>query len=170
MYKENNPRTGWDVWVLPLAGDRKPVPVANTNFDEREGQFSPDVRWIAYQSNESGRGEIYVQPFPGPGAKLQVSTNGGSQVRWRRDGKELFYIAPDNKLMAVPITVAPNGQTLEPGTPVELFPTQIASNPAGRQQYAVSSDGQRFLILVEPEGATASPITVILNWAAGVKK
>jgi hypothetical protein len=121
--------------------------------------------WIAYQSNESGRYEIYVQPFPGPGAKVRVSADGGAQVRWRRDGKELFYIALDSKLKAVPVTVSPSRETIEPGTPVALFPTRISGGPvpSGKHQYAVSRDGQRFLILVTLE-EPASPITVILNW------
>ena len=101
--------TGWDIWALPLDGDRKPFPVVQTNFEERDGQFSPDGKWIAYQSNESGRFEIYVQPFPGPARKWgPISTNGGAQVRWRRDGKELFYIALDDRLMAVPIQLDKN--------------------------------------------------------------
>ncbi len=94
---------GPDLWALPLDGDRKSFPVVQTKFNERDGQFSPDGKWIAYQSDESGRWEVYVQPFVGPGGKLQISTNGGAQVRWRRDGKELFYIGLDNRLMAVPI-------------------------------------------------------------------
>ena len=92
-----------DLWVLPLFGDRKPFPFVATSVNKGNGQFSPDGRWVAYQSNESGRYEVYVQPFPGPGGKWQVSTDGGIAPRWRRDSKELFYIAPNGKLMAVPI-------------------------------------------------------------------
>ena len=153
-----------------MDGDRKPFPVVQTNFDERDGQFSPDGKWIAYQSNESGRFEIYVQPFPGPGGKLQISTNGGAQVRWRRDGKELFYIALDDRLMAVPIRLASNGQTVEPGSPIPLFATRVggALQTIFRQQYMVSPDGQRFLMNTITEEA-ASPITVILNWKPPAK-
>lgn len=140
-----------------------PFPVVQTVFEERDGQFSPDGKWIAYQSNESGRFDVYVQPFPGPGGKLPVSTNGGAQVRWRRDGKELFYIALDGRLMAVPIERTSNGQSLEPGTPVPLFATRVGgARNFGRQQYVVSADG-RFLMITVTEEAPA-PITLILNW------
>ena len=128
----------FDLWALPLDGDRKPFPVVQTNFEERDGQFSPDGKWIAYQSNESGSVEIYVAPFPGPGGKTIVSTGGGAQVRWRRDGRELFYIAPDGRLMAVPIGLASNGQALEAGVPVPLFVTRVGGampTNIGRQQY-----------------------------------
>ena len=125
LYRSVDPKTGYDLWALPMDGDRKPFPVVQTNFDERDAQFSPDGKWIAYQSNESGRFEIYIQPFPGPGSKLQVSTNGGAQVRWGPNGKELFYIALDARLMAVPIRLASNPQTAEPGSPTPLFATRV---------------------------------------------
>ena len=168
LYRSRDPKTLYDLWALPMEGDRKPFPVVQTNFDERDGQFSPDGKWIAYQSNESaGRFEIYVQPFPGPG-KWQISTNGGAQVRWRRDGKELFYIGLDGRLMAVPIRLASNGQAVEPGTPVPLFATRIGGAVQGvdRQQYMVSPDGQRFLMKTVTEEASTSSIMVILNWKA----
>jgi Tol biopolymer transport system component len=114
---------GANLWALPLDGDRKPFPVANTPFEELQGQFSPDGRWVAYQSNESGQNEIYVQPFPGPGGKWQVSTKGGASPRWRHDGQEVFYLAPDATLMAVPIRV--RGSSLEQDTPVALFRARI---------------------------------------------
>src|SRR5206468_964959 len=105
-----------DLWALPLKGDRTPLPVARTRYDERDGQFSPDTRWVAFHSDETGRPEIYVQPFPGPGEKVRVSVDGGTQVRWRADGKELFYIAPDNQLMSVPIDIEKSAPGL--GKPV----------------------------------------------------
>ena len=148
---------------MPLDGDRKPFPVVQTNFDERDAQFSPDGKWIAYQSNESGRFEIYVQPFPGPGAQVLISTNGGAQARWRRDGKELFYIALDNRLMAVPIRLASNGQTVEAARPFRCSPRAWSARCKAIAQYMVASDGQRFLMNTVTEEAT-SPITVILNW------
>jgi Tol biopolymer transport system component len=171
LYRRIDPKTGYDLWALPLDGDRKPFPVVQTNFDERDAQFSPDGKWIAYQSNESGRFEIYIQPFPGPGSKLQVSTNGGAQVRWGPNGKELFYIALDARLMAVPIRLASNPQTAEPGSPTPLFATRVggALQSSFMQQYDVSSDGQRFLMNTITEEA-ASPITVILNWNPEAKK
>ena len=175
LYATQHPKTGPDLWALPLAGERKPFPVVQTPFDETAGQFSPDGRWVAYQSNESGPAQIYVRPFPGPGGQWQVSTAGGSQPRWRPDGKELFYVAPDARLMAVSIAVGADRQTLEAGAPVPLFRTRLASGsniPGGvmsRPQYAVASDG-RFLMNVAVEGATAPPITVVLNWDAALKK
>ena len=153
LYRTVDPKTGADIWALPLNGDRKPFPVVQTNFEEQDAQFSPDGKWIAYQSNETGRFEIYLQPFPGPGRKEAISTNGGAQVRWRRDGKELFYIALDGRLMAVPIRFAPDGQTFETGAPVPLFATSVGGAVQGRdrQQYVVSADGQRFLMSILPE-------------------
>ena len=96
-----DPKTRTDIWALPMRGGGKPFPVVQTSANERQAQFSPDGKWIAYQSDRSGRTEVYVQPFPGPGAQSPMSTNGGVQVRWRSDGKELFYVALDGRLMAV---------------------------------------------------------------------
>ena len=146
-----------------MMGDRKPVPWLNTPFAETGGQFSPDGRWVAYQSNESGPFEIYVQPFPDRECKWQISTNGGTMPRWRTDGKELFFIAPDAKLMAA--AVAASDTTFEAAPPVALFQTRIVgrSHAIIKHQYAVSRDG-RFLINHLPEESTATPITLILNW------
>jgi Tol biopolymer transport system component len=158
-----------DLMVLPMAGDRKPIVFLKTRFDERGPHFSPDGRWVAYQSNESGLNQIYVRPFPGPGGQWQVSTSGGIQVRWRRDGRELYYIAPDGKLMAVPIAVKDNA--IEPGAPVALFQPPIwggGTNSANRQQYDVAPDG-RFLINVTAAGDISSPITLFLNWKPPAK-
>jgi Tol biopolymer transport system component len=166
LYTNLDPKAGADLWVLPLAQDRKPFIFLSTRFDERAGQFSPDGRWVAYQSNESGPFQIYVRAFPGPGGQSQVSTSGGIQTRWRRDGKELYYIAPDGKLMAVPITA--KGATLDAGIPVALFQTRIwggGTNAFNRQQYDVAPDG-RFLISVTTEDAMSAPITLLLNWKA----
>src|SRR5262249_36739050 len=113
LYADTGPKGGVDILALPMDGDPKPFPVVQTNFDEDLAQFSPDGKWIAYQANESGRYEIYIQPFPDPGSHTQVSTNGGAQARWRSDGKELFYIALDGRLMAVPIRIASSSQTIE---------------------------------------------------------
>jgi serine/threonine protein kinase len=164
LYRSPGVTTGFDLWALPVAGERKPFPVAQTNFEERDGQFSPDGKWVAYQSNESGRTEIVVQSFPSPGSKLQVSTNGGAQVRWRHDGKELFYIAFDGRLMAVPVRIDSDGQTLEANPPLPLFTTRIGGAIQGtaKQQYDVSADGQRFLMNTVTEAGTP-PITVVLN-------
>jgi serine/threonine protein kinase len=166
LYRVTDSKLGFDIWSAPMVGDGKPFPVVQTPFDERDAQFSPDGKWIAYQSNESGAFEIYVQPFPGPGTKERISTNGGAQVRWRRDGKELFYVALDGRLMAVPIRVVDEGQQLEAGTPIPLFNARIGSPvPAlDRQQYIVAADGQRFLLNAVTGESRGSPITILLNW------
>jgi Tol biopolymer transport system component len=157
----------WDLAALPLGGTSKPIQITKTPYSEMGSQFSPDGHWIAFESDESGRNEIYVQPFPGPGAKTIVSTGGGLQARWRRDGHELFYVAPDGKLMAVAIHVTPDGRTLEPSSPVPLFVTRISSTRTGgsRHEYVVAGDGQRFLMNTFVE-QNAAPITLVLNAAA----
>jgi dipeptidyl aminopeptidase/acylaminoacyl peptidase len=165
-------KAGSDLWALPLTGERKAFAVVQSSFDKIEGQFSPNGQWLAYASNESGRYEVYVRPFPEAGEKRQVSAAGGVQPRWRRDGHELFYVAPDGQLMAVPISVAPGTQALEARPPVPLFQARLASGAnvpsAGfqaRTQYAVARDG-RFLMLVHSNEALMSPITIVQNWQA----
>jgi Tol biopolymer transport system component len=165
LYIRSGPPTGDDLFVLPLSGDRKPVPFLQTPFNEYDGQFSPDGRWVAYGSDESGKDEVYVAPFPGPGGKWQISTAVGTLPRWRRDGTEIFYLAPDNKLMAA--AVNGKGSSFEVGAVKPLFETR-ALDPT-RNRFAVSADGQRFLINTDPQ-TTSAPITVVLNWAAGLKK
>jgi eukaryotic-like serine/threonine-protein kinase len=148
-----------DLMVLPLTGDRKPYPFVRTQFSEDEGIFSPDGKWVAYESDESGRSEVYVRPFPGPGTAFPISTGGGANPRWSRDRKELYFVAPDSMLMAAPVTA--RGAAFVAGTPQPLFRSHII--PAfGRQQYDVSRDG-RFLILTELE-VPAEPIHILLNW------
>ena len=174
LYANQDDKTGSDLWALPMIGDRKPFAVVQTNFDEMQGQFSPDGRWIAYASNESGRYEVYVRPFPDAGGKWQVSTGGGTQPRWGRNGQELVYVAPDARLMVAPIRVVQGA--IDAGTPVALFATRLASGsnilPAGfnsSAQYAVAPDG-RFLMNVSAGEAVTAPITIVLNWAAVLKK
>ena len=171
LYAAVSPKTSLDVWVLPMAGDPKPWPFLHATFTESKGAFSPDGHWVAYQSDESGRVEIYVRPFPGPGGQWQVSTAGGKDPRWRPDGTELYYIAPDSRLMAAPI--ASSGTALQPGLPTALFQPRIAEGGAVvigvRQQYDVAPDG-RFLIKVSVDETTAAPITVITNWNPEAKK
>lgn len=153
-----------DIWALQVEGDRAPFPVVRTPFEERDAQFSPDGRWIAYQSKESGRFEIYVQPFSGDGERLRISTGGGVQVRWRGDGRELFYLALDGKLMALTLAPMEDGRSLRAGVAVSLFQARVGA-PQGLalHSYAVGNDGQRFLLdsLVEQQ---AAPIALILNW------
>jgi Tol biopolymer transport system component/predicted Ser/Thr protein kinase len=175
LYASKDPKTGSDLWALPVVGDGKPVPVVQTGADDREGQFSPDGRWVSYVSNESGIDEVYIRPFPDPGGKWQVSTNGGVDPRWRRDGRELFYLAPDSKLMAVAIQVGAEGRSLNPGPPVALFPTHLATGASvnigflSTAQYAVAPDG-RFLMNVTAEETAAAPITIVLNWPTALKR
>jgi eukaryotic-like serine/threonine-protein kinase len=155
----------WDLWAVPMDGEGKAFPVVQTNFDERDAVFSPDGKWIAYQSNESGRYEIYIQPFPA-GARIPITVDGAAQVRWPRHGNELFYIALDGYLRAVPIQFKADGQP-EIGAAVRLFPTNVGGaivQGVTRQQYDVSSDGQRFLMNTLIEETNVSPITLILNW------
>ena len=167
LFRDNSASGGYDLWVLPLDPAGEPVPVVRTEFEEGSAQFSPDGRWIAYQSDESGRAEVYVQPFPGPGARTQLSTAGGAQVRWNPRGNELFYVALDGLLMAVPIRLASDGVTLDADAPVPLFATRILAGLPGqgnhRQQYVVAPDGRRFLVHSVVREDT-SPIIVILNW------
>jgi Tol biopolymer transport system component len=148
-----------DVLALPLFGDRKPIVVARTSKAEWGGKFSPDSNWVAYSSMETERLEVYIQPFPGPGPKVQVSVGGGWNARWRRDGRELFYLAPDDRVMAVSITTL--GPKLEVGSPRPLFTLTATGS---RSNYEPSPDGQRFLVLTRV--SEPSPITVILNWKA----
>jgi Tol biopolymer transport system component len=176
LYSTQDPKTGTDLWALPMTGERKPFAVLQGRFDEIEGQFSPDGRWLAYASNESGRDEIYVRTFPEAGGTWQVSVAGGLHPRWRHDGRELFYVAPDTRLMAVPIRVTPETRALDAGVPVALFPTRLAtgafivtSGYQARAQYAVAADG-RFLMNVSADEGVTSPITIVQNWTLGLKK
>jgi dipeptidyl aminopeptidase/acylaminoacyl peptidase len=156
---------GWDLWLLPLDGDRQPVPYLQTPANEMLGQFSPDGRWMAYASDESGRRQVYVQAIPANGDKRQISTTGGGQPRWRRDGHELFYVADDQTLMAVPVKT---DVTFEMDTPRPLFqldPISVRTVFA----YQPASDGRRFLVTT-PVGGTTPPITVVLNWQEELKR
>jgi Tol biopolymer transport system component len=155
---------GADQFVLPLSGDHKPAPFLHGQFNENVGQFSPDGRWVVYRSDEAGTAEIYVAPFPGPDGKWQISNGGGNYPRWRSDGTEIFYLAPDNKLMAA--AVNGKGASFEVGAVKPLFDTRARLM---RYPYDVSPDGQRFLINTFPE-QVARPISVVLNWTAGLKK
>jgi Tol biopolymer transport system component len=149
-----------DVWVLPASGDRKPQPFVASPFDETNGQFSPDGRWMAYQSGESGRAEVYVAPFPEPGGKWQVSIAGGRFPRWRRDGGEIFYLSPENRMMTA--DVHSRGAGFEVGQVKTLFDTRTDTRT--RYPYDVSADGQRFLLNSVVEQGSPSPITLVINW------
>jgi len=162
------------LWTLPLSGEKKPFRVLDSNFDE-SGTFriSPDGRWLAMSSSETGRSEIYVQSFMKPGERWPVSRSGGYAPRWRRDGKELFFVERDGALMAA--TVQPQGSGLEIGIPKPLFKANFFLGGVTQpfvelfEQYDVTSDG-RFLVNAMAEQQAAVPISVILNWSAGLKK
>ena len=160
---------GRDIWAVPIdaagkAGEQ--FAVVQSPYDELEGKLSPDGRWIAYQSNASGRGEVWLQAFRNASRQIQVSRSGGGQIQWRRDGRELFYLAHDGQLMAVPIRVTPAGD-IDPDVAVALFQTRLvgAGHPAAyeRVQYSASDDGQRFLMNTLTE-VPAGSIHILLNW------
>jgi Tol biopolymer transport system component len=166
VYWKIGEKTAGDLWLLPLFGDRQSKPYLATQFAESWGKVSPDGRWLVYQSNESGRPEIYVQSFPEPGQKVIVSKGGGTLPRWRRDGRELYYVAPDDKLMAVPVEP---GANISVGTPVALFEVGSYGRRNNRYVYDVSADGQRVLLLRPLEDATTRPLTVVQNWTELLK-
>jgi serine/threonine protein kinase len=171
LYRNTEPNVNWDLWALPLAPPGTPIPITRTPFQEMIGEFSPDGRWVAYQSNESGRIEVYVQSFPESTVRAQISARGGSQPRWRRDGREVFYLGLDGRLMAVPVTVDAQGQFLS-DSPVPLFLTRTAGGPVPspqKHQYAVSADGRRFLLNRMSEDSDPPHITLVLNWTGGLR-
>src|SRR2546425_666479 len=168
IYTNFNQKTKADLWVLPMTGEQKPAPFLQSMFNEDHARFSPDGHLVAYASDESGKFEVYVQTFPASGGKWLVSANGGAQPRWRRDGKEIFYIAPDSKLMAVDVKL--EGSTFEAGVPKGLFQTHGTGYPNPRNGYEVSADRPRFLIITPLEEATSTPITVVANWNTDLKR
>ena len=167
VFERNATRAGTnlDLWVLPLSGGGKETAFLATPFSESEARFSPDGRWLAYTSDESGRSEVYVTSFPGREGKWQISSGGGAGPRWRRDGRELFFVAPDLRIHSVEVRP---GEAFEAGAPRPLFATQMFLDPA--PGYDVTADGQRFLVneLVRPE--EPEPITLVVDWPAALKK
>jgi Tol biopolymer transport system component len=175
LYIGVSPKTGADIWVLLMVGDRKPSLLLGTQFIESQARFSPDGRWISYTSDESGRNEVYIRPFvasgpsgggPSLGAgKWQLSKDGGNQARWRDDGKEIVFLGPSRSVMAVDVNGT--GTAFQVGAPHLLFTAQ----PSGGADMA--GDGKRFLLTMEPgqvQPKSAAPITVVLNWQADLKK
>ncbi len=156
-----SPDTGADIWILPLEGDRKPIPFLQTRFFEDAPRFSPDGRWLAYTSNETGRPEVYVAPFPGPGRKWQVSANGGLAPLWRGDGKEIYYMNLETRAVAVEVGAAADGFTV--GADRVLFDS--ADGLAD-----VSRDGRRFLLNRIPSAQTSEPLTLVLHWPSHLHK
>jgi Tol biopolymer transport system component len=182
-------KTNFDIWVLPLFGDRKPFPYLQTEFYEGAATFSPDGHWLAYESDETGSYEVYLAPFQGgggpppggrtavkplretgsgpQGGKWQVSQGGGFQPMWKRDGSSLFYLAPGGKLMEV--SVKEKGSAVEVGLPHLLFRMPLAGGDPYDRDYTVAPDGQRFLVNAVPQGSAPESLTLVTNWTAGLK-
>lgn len=159
-YNDHIGKTKRDIWIYPLVGDRKSFPFFQTEFDEHGASFSPDGKWIAYVSDESGKSEVYVTTFPDHSGKWQVSTNGGDGPKWRADGKELFY-GSDERLMAVEIKI---GDTFAAGVPVVLFKADLATSAD------ISADGKRILLSNREAATKTVPITIVTNWTADLLK
>jgi Tol biopolymer transport system component len=175
VYSEFDSKTRDDLWVLPLSGERKPFVFLATPFAEKEGRFAPvrrgvSSRWLAYTSDETGTDEIYVQSFPTPGTREQISTNGGRQARWRQDGKELFYLAPDGTIMAVTVDITTSGFRAE--APRSLCKPSLAApvTSLASSRFEVSADGQRFLIMAPSGGSGEQGLNVFVNWNVGMKQ
>ena len=163
-YIERHPETSYDLWLLPMSGDRQPTSFLQTPFIEALGMLSPDGRWMAYDSNDAGEFQVYLQGVPPSGGKWRVSTTGGAFPRWRGDGRELYYVSLANELMAVDVEA--ERDTLDIGIPHRLFP--LASNPSFQQRnpFDVTADGQRFLVNALVEDSASTSITWVLNWPA----
>jgi hypothetical protein len=208
VYWTTDPKTAGDIWSVQLTGDKKPVPILQTRADERNPQVSPDGKWIAYSSNETGRSEIYIKSFPeGPG-KIQVSVNGGVFPRWRRDGRELYFMSLVSLGLMMASDIHTSGASVQREVPRSLFQSFfVGGTHAGGQShaYAVSGDGQRFLVpqfenlatgfgrgraggfnaaagfvlaavaadrraAINPAALSTAPITVVIDWTAGLKR
>jgi Tol biopolymer transport system component len=174
IFRQSSPKSKYDLFALPVSGDKKPIPLLTSEFSEAEGAISPNDRWLAYASDESGTYEVYVQSFA-PGSskpsngKWQISIGGGRDPHWRGDGREMFYLASDRKMMAV--TVKTEGDSFVRSTPQALFEVRFPVEGTTLSRYAVSADGKRFLMAAEPEApSVAEPLHVTVNWLAGVKK
>lgn len=170
VFGRSGQKSGFDVWVFPQFGDRKAFPFLQSIANETQAQLSADGQWMAYTSDETGSPEVYVVPFPATGAKWQVSVGGGSDPQWRRDGRELFYVAGDGKLTAAPVKGGTS--TFEAGVGQPLFQTRrpLARGPLLFTAYAPAADGRRFLVNTLAADVPPVPITVVLNWEAGLKK
>ena len=166
VYMANELGTNWNIWAMPLAGNQTPQALLRSKFSETDARISPDGRWLAYVSDESGRWEVYAQPFLSIGGKWQISSDGGRQPEWSHDGKELFYVGSDQKLMTVSVRAS---KTLDPGTPQPLFQLQTPNDAIGNS-YDVAADDQRFLVSTRVGAEEVSaPLTVIINWPATMK-
>jgi dipeptidyl aminopeptidase/acylaminoacyl peptidase len=171
IYSQTNAKTNVDLHLLSLEGEKKATSFLQTNFIEGQAHFSPNGRWIAYITNETGQFEVYVESFPATGAKLAITVGGGSQPQWRADGRELYYYAPDRKLMAVEVNG--DGPTFKVGEARPLFEIRVAAidqSFPGNGYYTVTRDGKRFLVSSLPEAPERQQINVIVNWIADFKK
>jgi Tol biopolymer transport system component len=169
-YTRNDSKAGFvqsQIWILPLFGDREPFPFLPSSFSEESPEFSPDGRWIAYESNESGNFQIYVAAFPGAETRVQVSASGGISPAWRADGKELFYLDPTGRLTAVEVNVI--GRRLEVGTSQSLFLTRAATTGVGTRPFDVSRGADRF-VLTTTGDVSPLPCTLVVNWTEELKK
>jgi Tol biopolymer transport system component len=167
LYRVNDPKTGYDLWVLPLvSNDRTPIPFVTDKYAESDGAFSPDHQWIAYTSDDTGRPEVYVQPFPTTGSRVRISTAGGFRPSWRSDGLELYYIALGDMLTSVTLGA---GATRDPGSPRALFHIQLTFSGLIRE-YVPGRGGQRFLVMLPARSTTPAPMTVLVNWLAAAKR
>jgi Tol biopolymer transport system component len=158
-----------DLWQLPLAGARTPIQLTSTPAEDQYGQISPDGRWLAYAGGDRAGMQVFVQPLPATGALWLISGDGASQPRWRHDGKELFFRAADGRLMAAPVLTTAGSTSFQHGTPQPLFGPIHEVGTVPRYMYQPSADGQRFFLAL-PVQSGAKPITMILNWTAGLKK
>ena len=178
VYSELDPKTKWDIWVLPMEGEakRKPVPFLRSEFNEMSGQLSPDSHWMAYTWDRSGQREVYVRPFPVGEGEWKISIAGGDQSRWRGDGRELFFLGADGKIMSVPVKAAVGSQSgtkpsFEPGVPQPLFDGHLTPAPVDAMyMYDVTADGKRFLLDTAGGSTSVSLLNVVVNWDAGLKK
>jgi serine/threonine protein kinase/Tol biopolymer transport system component len=161
-------KTKYDIGVLPLFGDRKPIPYLQTQFNEMAAAFSPDGHWLAYESDETGSFEIYLAPFPAGGGNWQVSQGGGVQPAWKQDGSSLFYLASPGKLME--IAVKEKGSSVEIGVPHQVFQMSLQTGGPFGRAYSVAPNGQRILVNALPQGSAPEPLTLVVNWTAGLKK
>ena len=170
MRRDPKSNTGWDIWALPMfpdkSGEQKPFAVVSTNFVDVTPSFSPDGKWLAYANNETGRQEVYIQPFPSGAGRWQVSTAGGLRPNWRKDGKELYFLSTDQQIMAVDVNQ--KGASLQLGAPRALFKVATVTGPSG--PYTVSADGKKFVMnTVLPQSIT-EPLTLITNWPTDLKQ
>jgi serine/threonine protein kinase/Tol biopolymer transport system component len=175
LYSVEDPKTKLDLWVLPLDSTQKPAPFVAKPYNESQGQFYPEPagipRWIAFTSDETGQLEIYVESFPAHTERVRISSGGGTQPRWRRDGKELYYIASDRKLMAVEVKTAPR---FKHGVPKPLFDSHVSSSGSsgqfGEMKWASAPDGKRFLCITQRKESASAPITIVTDWQASLRQ